>query len=168
MPFDRTGVVLDREALLGPRVAHREGSWSEREHRLLWSTRRRPLLWRAGIFSTLLFVFVVLNVMDAATTLFATMRLGWSAEGNAFLRWVGMRFGAAGFMLYKAGVVTTVVTALWFVHRGLARAAVAARADASRRVFRGWGAVVEAAAVVLVAVFLVVVAHNLALIVDKW
>ncbi len=172
MPQDRPVVGFDREALVVPRVSHREGSWSEREHRLLWSTRRRPhhdpFSTRSVVFSTLLFVFVVLNMMDAATTLFATARFGWSTEGNALLRWVGVRFGAAGFLVYKGGVVAAVVAAFWLLHRGFQRAASFARAPSSRRVFQWWGGVVEGVAVLLVVSFLFVVVNNIIWIGGSW
>lgn len=172
MPLGPTGSRFEREALVIPRLRRGAGEAVDRERGLLWSTRRYPhhdpFSERAVIFSTLLFSWVVLNLMDAATTVFATRHLGWGAEGNLLLRFVGERLGVVGFLFYKSVMVALVVTVLWLFHRGILRAESSARAASSRRSLRVWLFCVEAVTGVLVVAYLAIVVNNVTLILGVW
>lgn len=154
--------------LILPRVSRHGGSFEERTGRLVWSTKGRPhhdaFTDRTVLFCSLLFFFVVVNVMDAVTTLYGTARMGWASEGNPLLRWIGGRFGAGGFLVYKTLGVIMVVSGLWLMHRGFSRAAAASRSARSRRVFSGWRGLVEVSAVALSLFFSWAVWNNLVLI----
>lgn len=155
---------FDREVLILPRVMHGQGSFEERTGRLRWVTRGRPhhdaFTVRSLGFCGLLFLFVVLNAMDAVTTVYGIHRLGWEAEANMILRGIGGRFGATGFLVYKTTIVGLVVTGLWFMHRGFSRAVEAARSPEPRRMFSLWLLAVEGAAVALVVLFAWAVVNN--------
>ncbi len=163
------GSGFDREVLILPRVLHGEGSFEERTGRLRWATRgglhHDAFTGRSLAFCGLLFFFVVVNGMDAVTTLAGVHTLGWHAEANPVLRLIGGRFGATGFMAYKTLVVGLVVSGLWLMHRGFSRAAQAARSTAQRRTYSLWQWTVEGATAALAVFFAWVVLNNFRLVV---
>lgn len=160
---------FEREALVLARVTRGQGSFEERTGRLLWRTRGRPhhdaFTDRALGFLSVLFFFIVLNLMDMATTIYGVTRLGWEAEGNPVLRLIGTRYGEFAFAAYKAFGTVVVVSGLWLMHRGFSRAVSVARSRRPRRVYGAWRVTVEAVALGLVVVFTFVVVNNLVLIV---
>jgi hypothetical protein len=159
---------FEREVLLVPRVAPGQGSFEERTGRLRWRTLRYPhhdaFTQRSAGFALLLFFFVVLNVMDAVTTLYGTARLGWGAEANPVLRAIGARFGGPGFIFYKAVGCAVVVMGLFLMHRGFSRAVAAARSRRPFQTYARWQIGVEFTGLALVLVFTYVVINNLVLI----
>lgn len=162
-------LLVDREVLLLGRVSRGAGSWEERTGRLRWFTRKRPhhdaFTSRSFGFMLLLFLFVMLNMLDALTTVAGTSRLGWGAEANPIMRWVGAQWGAWGFMVYKSMGVGLVTTSLWLMHRGFSRAARAARGARGRWTFSFWRLFLEVVTLGLVALFTYVVWSNLVIVV---
>jgi hypothetical protein len=137
-----------------------------REERAKWRARYGRGHWTAMDlgFLTLLFGITMLNVLDIAITLFHTGNHGWGVEGNPLIRVLAESGGEVTAVFFKLALIALALTVMWRLYRLAGFSLSAARHKEGSQRATAVHRVQITATLVLLALYLWVVQHNLRIV----